>query len=584
VAGLLGGLAARRNAGWAAALLWCAMLVASTIFLLDVFSYGWLSLHVTETAPLLMENIKTDFQVMPSKMRAAEAGAAGYVIFVLAGASLIRHGMRRTRCCVRPVPLGRLGSLVALATVLLAADRALSPRVLDASTYEAKTGVLWQPPVYAPRDSRHGEPVINITSPRFRQVPNEGRIQAVLDASTPAAVTRPLLVFLFVVESLREDAITEDGAPNLSRLRAQSLPVQAGIAAANVTHISWLSILHAQSPLYWSVEAHQTHSAGATPIRLLRRLGYRVNALASPNLGYFGFAQSVFADNAALANTLVDQSALYDPATGGTPGDLDDKVMARVGRALDGIHENSREFFLVMLDAPHHDYTWARRYQPKFLPFSAEVSVLGLKPSSLEMMGLKHRYQNAVNFVDTLIGEFMQTLEARGLLERSLIVVTGDHGEEFLERGHLVHASELNRFQTHVPILIRMPASARGASASIVRASHLDIFPTIFDALGVAEPANTLLEGHSLLRGASPDSVALVAMTSTATPSHLLLDGGEYKLALDLEGSGKVGRVMYARRLLSTKVVDRNDAEVVVAPGVIWTRFGPAIRRMLADP
>src|SRR6185312_9365822 len=106
-----------------------------------------------------------------------------------------------------------------------------------------------------------------------------------LSSISPQSVERPLNVFLFVVDSLRADFITPEYAPNLSHLRQLALPLEHGVAAGNCTHV------------YWSSIAHQRHSAGAIPIRALRKAGYAIHADATPLLSYFGFAHSVFGDD-----------------------------------------------------------------------------------------------------------------------------------------------------------------------------------------------------------------------------------------------------------------------------------------------
>jgi uncharacterized protein len=588
LAAVAGGLASRQNTGLLAALLWTILLGSSSVYLIDHFSYNWLSLHLNETVPLLVQNVRTDFQVMGSKKLLLILAICAYGAFVVAGTFLVWEGMKRTAWCARPVSLRATLLFTAISMALLAADRVVAPHVLSATTYQAKNDVLWQVNVYTPRHPLQRQPILDIESPKFRQLPDESTIDAALASLNPASATHPYNIFLFVIESLREDAIAEDATPTLFQLKGQALPVERGLAAGNVTHISWFSLLHGVNPMYWSVEAHQSHSRGAVPIRVLRKLGYRIGAIGSPSLRYYGFSQSVFGDNEALATTLMDQGTFFDAATDKSAADIDEKAMAALGRELDNVGPDGRVFYVTMLDATHHDYSWSSRYHPKFLPFSESVSLLSTVPSDIN--SLRNRYRNAVNFTDMLLGEFLRKLAARGLANRSIVIVTGDHGEEFLERGHLVHSSELNRFQTLVPILIAMPqeagADAPAPESPIRRASHLDIFPTVFDALGVKRQTERLLDGRSLLVATPPDRILFCAMASSYTPSRLLLDGGPYKLIVELEGSGKVGRTLYARRLYASRVLNGNDDEVAVdGPTVeqIRTRFWPGIRGLLAD-
>jgi arylsulfatase A-like enzyme len=114
----------------------------------------------------------------------------------------------------------------------------------------------------------------------------------------------------------------------------------------------------------------------------------------------------------------------------------------------------------------------------------------------------------------------LDALAARGLVEQTLIVLTADHGEEFLEHGGIAHGQTLYSEALHVPVVIHVPGAARGGARSDVLAQHVDILPTILAAAGVSVPpevdgtsllgADHAQEVHSSLRlaGRALDSVA----------------------------------------------------------------------------
>jgi membrane-anchored protein YejM (alkaline phosphatase superfamily) len=434
--------------------------------------------------------------------------------------------------------------------------------------------------------------IFDIDLPRLRQVASLSEVEATLQQVSPRDVVRPQSVFLFLIDSLRADAISPDGTPNLHRLKQRALPVRVGVAASNVTHISWFSIAHGTNPLYWSVAAHQEHSPGAAPLRVLRRLGYEIRAVSSPSLEYFGFERSVFGEAPGLAASVVDARTLRRSGEQLTDGDLDDMAMKRLTADLGELQPGSRTFYLVVLHASHHDYTWSARYTPRYLPFTSFVSVF--KTAREDIGPLKNRYRNSLAFIDMLMGEFLQTLEARGLADSSIVAVTGDHGEEFFEMGNLVHSSSLNRFQTHVPIIIALPPPASAQVAPIRVASHLDIFPTFLDALGVGSGLQRLLHGRSLLRPETAPA-AFSAMASSYSPTEAIIDTGDYKLFLQVEGARKVGRQLFARRLVGTRVATAEDKAVKIdrsgesRPSPHPTleqfkqRFRPALMQLLAD-
>jgi uncharacterized protein len=104
-----------------------------------------------------------------------------------------------------------------------------------------------------------------------------------------------------------------------------------------------------------------------------------------------------------------------------------------------------------------------------------------------------NRYVNAAHFVDSQIGRLIDYLDAAGLLANTIVVVTGDHGEEFLEHGHWGHGSAFVDQQMRVPLVMRVP----GQSPRVVDAmtSHVDIVPSLLPALGVTNPPTDYGQG-----------------------------------------------------------------------------------------
>jgi arylsulfatase len=80
-----------------------------------------------------------------------------------------------------------------------------------------------------------------------------------------------------------------------------------------------------------------------------------------------------------------------------------------------------------------------------------------------------------------LIGEFLDELERRGLLENSLVVFTADHGDAFYEHGYYEHPRYLHDEITHVPMLVREPGGSSGTVEAPV--STLDVASAIEDGV-----------------------------------------------------------------------------------------------------
>lgn len=94
-------------------------------------------------------------------------------------------------------------------------------------------------------------------------------------------------------------------------------------------------------------------------------------------------------------------------------------------------------------------------------------------------------YNGEIAYTDAQLGRLVQFLEARSLLDRTVVVVLGDHGESLGEHEEGTHGFFVYETATHVPFLIRAPfarASGRRVS-SVVRTA--DLTPTLLDLLGV---------------------------------------------------------------------------------------------------
>ena len=105
--------------------------------------------------------------------------------------------------------------------------------------------------------------------------------------------------------------------------------------------------------------------------------------------------------------------------------------------------------------------------------------------------------------VDAAVGELFAALKETGRWTNSLIVITSDHGEAFMEHGQQGHNSSLFDEMLHVPLIVRLPQGEMPAKADTDRlASLLDVVPTILGRVGGTPAAE--VDGIDLVN-ASPD-------------------------------------------------------------------------------
>jgi membrane-anchored protein YejM (alkaline phosphatase superfamily) len=110
--------------------------------------------------------------------------------------------------------------------------------------------------------------------------------------------------------------------------------------------------------------------------------------------------------------------------------------------------------------------------------------------------GIHKRYINVVHHLDSQLARITTHLEQRRLLENTLVVITGDHGEEFMEKGRWGHNSTFVDEQIRVPLVLWVPG--RAAHQETLRTSHLDLLPTLLPLLGVQNPGRDYAMGQSL--------------------------------------------------------------------------------------
>jgi uncharacterized protein len=301
-------------------------------------------------------------------------------------------------------------------------------------------------------------------------------------------------IFVFVIESARGDYVDPRVTPNLVKLSQECPMFNDSVANANASHVSWFSLFTANQPLYFAMVAKRQEHWGSVPLRALKRIGYEIQVLAATYLNYHNLDQIIFGPNLHLADSFTDARELDRDDR----PDRDREITQRLFQRIEG--KVGGRIFFVFYESTHHDYYWPSDGSPPFQPFAENWDYFDFDISREELARIQNRYRNAFHFIDRLIGEALQRLKAEGRYDDSLILVTGDHGEEFLEHGKLVHASELWREQTHVPFLLKLPKSLEIQTKDFdaLTASHLDFLPTILDYLGVH--ASGLWDGESLLR------------------------------------------------------------------------------------
>jgi arylsulfatase A-like enzyme len=142
-------------------------------------------------------------------------------------------------------------------------------------------------------------------------------------------------------------------------------------------------------------------------------------------------------------------------------------------------------------------------------------------------------YVGEIAFVDAQIGRLLEALEGRRLLERTIVIVAGDHGESLGDHGERDHGIFVYESVLRVPLMMRVPGLAPRRTSAVVRIP--DVMPTVLDLVAVPAPRMDGVSLRPLLTGAARD-LALEAYSESLYPERFgwsplrALREGRYKL------------------------------------------------------
>lgn len=122
--------------------------------------------------------------------------------------------------------------------------------------------------------------------------------------------------------------------------------------------------------------------------------------------------------------------------------------------------------------------------------------VLDLNPSEEQRLNQRKHYLANVTMIDHQVGQIMESLEAQGYLENSIVIFTSDHGDCLTDHGHSQKWTMYEQV-TRVPLIVWSPSRFEGGRKFDDLVSLFDIGPAILESAGVPVPST--FEAESLL-------------------------------------------------------------------------------------
>ncbi len=318
-------------------------------------------------------------------------------------------------------------------------------------------------------------------------------------------------VILISLDTLRADHLSvygyeRDTCPNLERLVAEDAVVfERAFSQAPWTLPSHMSIFTGLYPLaHGVIDAEKRLSPEiSTLTELLRSSGCATTAFTDGGYmaGKYGFEDGFeeYRDDSFMPQ-------------GTEPGFA--KVLPFVDQWLREKLASGTFLFLHTYDL-HTPYRIGEPWRSAFRPESAAspqeraqieyLASLGKCDSyELERYQGMHEfvatYDGMILWVDHVLGRLFAILRELGIYDDTLIVITSDHGESFLEEGVYVgHGAYLNDAETHIPLIIKFPGGRFGGQRCRALVESIDILPTILSALRVPAPPGLIVQGVDLI-------------------------------------------------------------------------------------
>jgi arylsulfatase A-like enzyme/Tfp pilus assembly protein PilF len=286
----------------------------------------------------------------------------------------------------------------------------------------------------------------------------------------------PSNVLLITIDTLRSDYVGYAGSgkvktPHLDRLAAEGVSFTRTRSPVPLTLPAHASILTGAYPPAHGVRVNgrdRLSEENETLAEILKEKGYTTAAFVSAFVldRRFGLAQGF---------------DVYDDQLS-----TDVRLLENIDAERNAAAVQSSFSGWLSRQPPEPFFAWLHVYDPH-APYAAPEPYRGQYATD--------PYAAEVAYTDAMIGRALEDLESRGLLERTLVAVVGDHGEGLGEHGEDTHSVLIYNSTLSVPFLLYAPGLIEGGGRVDAVTRTVDLAPTLLDYLGLEK---TLAQGRSL--------------------------------------------------------------------------------------
>ena len=295
-------------------------------------------------------------------------------------------------------------------------------------------------------------------------------------------------VIIIVLDAARADAVYKKGAaPFLQQLAAEGLVFDDALSMSSNTHTSVATLLTGTPPRTHGLIDYEAWNHEMMISEVFKKAGYQTagfsaNSVISDSLDFnYGF------------DTFVQR--YWVPA---------EMLNLDVSAYLAGVRDASKPQFLYLHYIDPHDPYFSpdyfnRKTKNKFdWPGSVDPNIVRdtfnkngrdgrERVDKKQLAEMKAMYAREVSYIDRRLRALFDVLRAAGVLDNALVIITADHGEEFLEHGGVKHTYTLYQEVIHVPLIVwgNLPQGWRKQHRADRPVSLMDVAPTVLDFAGL---------------------------------------------------------------------------------------------------
>jgi arylsulfatase A-like enzyme/Flp pilus assembly protein TadD len=328
--------------------------------------------------------------------------------------------------------------------------------------------------------SRHGRAALLVSAAVGFSVACTRGPSDTRSANLAVAGARGANLLLVTIDTLRRDRLGAYGStarltPVIDQLAGRGVRFERAYAHSPMTLPSHASILTGRTPVGHGLRNNGTY-----------RLDAGVPTLATA-LASHGYRRGAFV-GAFVLDARYGLGRGFEVYDDRLPGHRGQTTFRYAERSAAEVVQAAGDWITSGASGPW--FAWVHLFDPH-APYAAPP----------EFAAGRAAYDGEVAYADAMVGRLLTRLAAAGLANRTLIVVTADHGESLGEHGESTHGLFAYDETINVPLVVAGP----GVTSGVVRAAvgHADVAPTVLDLLGA--PALEGVSGHSLVTTPAAD-------------------------------------------------------------------------------